>query len=334
MNKDFVLPFYFNLAYRKNCPISVTIELLTMCNLDCEHCYLPDHTNAGLNTERIKEILYDLRRMGVMNISFTGGEIFLRNDLFELIEFTRKLYMRVFLMSNGTILTEKQAERLSELSVAEFSTTLFSMNHQIHDRITRRKGSLEALLSSLQLLKRYGIRVRVKTPIMQSNVHSVKCIQNYCSEQGFSFSASPVIYAKNDGDSSPTALRAAEDHLRLAVEMVDEFEDRHENILHRFDVPCAALYCFFSIDSYGDVYPCNALLYKVGNIYENSLLDIWNHSKELQYVKGIKCSDLTECSGCEYKNICERCPGMALLDHGDLLACDTLAKAIAKIRAF
>jgi len=333
VTRDLFLPYYFNLAYRKNSPISVTIELLTRCNLDCEHCYLPEHNNLGLNTGKLKEILSELRNMGVMNISFTGGEIFLRDDLFELIDYARALFMRVFLMSNGTILTIEQAERLSKLSIAEFSTTLFSLEQQIHDRITRRDGSLERLLANLQLLKDNNIRVRIKTPIMQSNVNSIKDIRSYCDKQGFVFSASPVIYAKNDGNKSPTTLRAAKEHLHLAVKMMDEFEDRHENILHKFDVPCAALFCFFSIDSKGDVYPCNALFYKVGNIFESSLSDIWNYSKELKYIKNIKCNDLSECNQCTYKDICERCPGMALLDHGDILACDTLAKAIAEIRA-
>jgi radical SAM protein with 4Fe4S-binding SPASM domain len=88
----------------------------------------------------------------------------------------------------------------------------------------------------------------------------------------------------------------------------------------------------FAIDCHGDVFPCNSFLYKVGNIYENSVEDIWLRSEALEELKQIKNSDLKSCLGCNYKKYCERCPGMALLEKGDFKGCDSYAKTVAEIR--
>ena len=77
--------------------------------------------------------------MGIQNVSFTGGEVLIRKDIFEIIEYARKLYMRVFLLSNGTLLTDNIVARLQRFHITEFSTTLFSMNCDVHDSITRKK---------------------------------------------------------------------------------------------------------------------------------------------------------------------------------------------------
>lgn len=95
----------------------------------------------------------ELRELGIVNVSFTGGEIFLREDIFELIKTARDLHMRVFLLSNATLLTEQKIKMLSELYITEFSTTIFSLKEEINDFITEQKGSLKIILDNLQLLK-------------------------------------------------------------------------------------------------------------------------------------------------------------------------------------
>lgn len=97
--------------------------------------------------------------MGVLNVSLTGGEIFLREDLFDIIEYARNLYMRVFLLSNATLLNEQIAARLADLSIANFSTSIYSLDENVHDNITGKKGSLKSTLKNIQLLKEYNIEV-------------------------------------------------------------------------------------------------------------------------------------------------------------------------------
>lgn len=102
-------------TYKNRVPQSVTIELLTLCNLKCEHCYIPEHNNSGLDYLILKDLFKQLRKMGSLNLVLTGGEIFLRKDIITLVELARTLGFRVSLLSNSTMITDEQINQLSNL---------------------------------------------------------------------------------------------------------------------------------------------------------------------------------------------------------------------------
>lgn len=59
---------------------SVQIEVLTSCNFNCRHCYIPERSSEGLSFNKIDELSKAFFDMGVFNITLTGGELFLRSD--------------------------------------------------------------------------------------------------------------------------------------------------------------------------------------------------------------------------------------------------------------
>jgi radical SAM protein with 4Fe4S-binding SPASM domain len=332
MRNELSYEYFYHLAYTSNTPVSVMIELLSKCNLRCKHCYIPDYTNPGMSSGKIKSLLHELRELGVLNVSFTGGEIFLRDDIIELIETARNLHMRVFLLSNATVLKESTVRRLSELYISELSTTVFSLNADIHDSITGTKGSLSTVLRNLQRLKEYGIRVKVKTPVMSVNTYCFPDIQEYCIQNNFDFFVSPNIFSKLDGDGSPRNLRVSQEELQFIIKDIDRLNDNGKKEMYKHEVPCAALFYSFSIDCKGDVYPCNSFQHKVGNVYEQSVKEIWHESTSLKLINSIKKEDLQYCTGCNVQSKCYRCPAMAFNDSGSLLSCDTFAKTMAEAR--
>lgn len=335
-HSELALALFNNLAYKNNIPVSLVIELLTRCNLTCQHCYLPEHINDGLSTETVKKLLVQFRELGGTIVTYTGGEIFLRKDIFELIRFARDLRLRVILLSNGTLITEDDAKMLQKLYITEFSTTIFSMDSHIHDGITGIPGSLAKTIMGIRHLSAQGINVRVKMPIMKPNAMCIRDVHRFCISNNHQFSASPTIFSKNDGDERPKKLRASGGCLQKVIKEIDEINNETANNLSnifKYDVPCAALFSSFAIDCEGNVYPCNSLLYNIGNVYSLSLKEIWFNSKRLQDIKSIKKTDLKVCQSCKYSAFCERCPGMALLDSGDILACDTFAKEVARLRS-
>ena len=251
MNQKMMYDYFYHKAFIENKPVSVMIELLTNCNLNCEHCYLPSHTNKGLDYDTIKSLFKELRDLGIVNVSLTGGEIFLRKDIFKIIELARNCHMRVFLLSNGTLLDERKVLKLIDLNIAEFSTTIFSMNPEVHDSITGVKGSLSKLLENLEYFKGSNISIRIKTPLMKKNVSGYLDVYEYCKENGYDFLTSPLIFSKNDGDESPKNLRVCDKTLKQILPQIDLI-NRNDH-LHVDDVPCAALFYSFAIDSFGDV---------------------------------------------------------------------------------
>ena len=98
-----------------------------------------------------KSILRQFRELGGLNVTITGGEIFLHKDLMEIIQETRKLYLRVFLLTNASLIADSIAAKLRELNIAEISVSVYSMSTSEHDRITCQEGSLSRTLAGTLL---------------------------------------------------------------------------------------------------------------------------------------------------------------------------------------
>lgn len=317
-----------DVAIDNNVPLKVTIELLTKCNWRCKHCYIPNHNNNGINFEDLRNLLYELRDLGTLEVTFTGGEIFLRKDIFEIIELARSLHFRVNLLSNASLLDEEKIIKLSKLNIRIFSTTVFSMEDSVHDYITNSRGALKKTLDNILLMKKYNIPIKIKTPIMKYNTFDYRKIKEFCEYNNFKFQADTAITIKNDGDVSPISLRVKNEDLKTVISEINVDKDKK----YTFDLDreaCRSILYNLHITCEGDVYPCVSFVYKVGNIFENSITEIWNNSVSLQKVKKIKNKDLSECIKCDLKEFCSRCPGGALIEKNDLFGCDEYNKISA-----
>lgn len=332
MKNDLLLRYFNSQSYTYRIPVTVLIELLTTCNFKCEHCYLPNHSNRGMPTETVKRLLEDLRELGVVSVLFTGGEIFLRDDIFEIVEYARKLHLRVTLLSNASLLDPISVKKLSALYITEFSTTIFSLRPNINDSITKTKGSLSKILANLALLKNEGIKVKIKTPIMKTNAPYIDDVIEYCDRNDFEFMSTLSISLKMNGDFSTKKLRTDINAIQHVLKKIEGKAIMNTERFKTKDDPCPAIFCSLAIDCDGNVSPCNSIPFTVGNIFENTISDIWYHSKPLKQIQSITNDDLIVCSNCEYKLFCDRCPGMALLEGGSLYSCDPLAKIVAQAR--
>jgi radical SAM protein with 4Fe4S-binding SPASM domain len=86
-------------------------------------------------------------------------------------------------------------------------------------------------------------------------------------------------------------------------------------------VGCHAGIFYFSLRPNGDVYPCTFLPIKVGNIREQSLIDIWRNSKTLNTLRQ-RSALKGKCGTCEYRETCGGCRGRAYACTGDFLETD------------
>ena len=95
-------------------PQHLDIAITGKCNLACEYCFYADEMpgRSDLPTERWLAFFEELGRLEVMNVTLTGGEVFSRSDLFELIDSLVANRMRYSLLSNGTLISEKTVKQL------------------------------------------------------------------------------------------------------------------------------------------------------------------------------------------------------------------------------
>ena len=165
---------------------------------------------------------------------------------------------------------------------------------------------------------------------MDINCNDLNDIERYCKKNNFAFHVSPIIFPKLDGNDEPQKMMMKHKDLLKTLNKIDQVT--RNTHLHTDNIPCTALLHSFAIDCNGNVFPCNSFFYKVGNVYDNPIKNIWYDSKELKFIKSIRNTDLKGCISCEYSSQCDRCPGMAFLNHQDVFSCDEYSKELAKIR--
>lgn len=306
-----------NYATKKKWLTSLTLELLTSCNWNCIHCYITDNKNKGLSTDLLIDIFKQARKIGVIDLTFTGGEIFLRKDIMILIRKAKEMGFNINLYSNISLLNDKLIKELSQLYISSIYCTIFSLEEKIHDSITKVKGSLKKCLNILKDLKKYKIPVIIQTPLMNINYNSFRELVKFCKRNEFQYKVDKEIIPKLNGDKTPLKYKLKYSQLLEIVEETDLINNYEVKEHKKDDLMCIPICHSLYIDSNGIVYPCNRFLIKIGDIKKESLEYIWSNSEILHKYQNLKWSDATDCINCKINKFCVRCPGLALLENGN-----------------
>ncbi len=306
-------------------PLSVQLDLTYRCNERCIHCYLDHEDHGEMTPAEILGLLDQLAAAGVFFLNVSGGEIFMRPDLFTIIEHARKLQFSVKLKTNGVMIREAKARRIAALGVEAVQISLYSHDAATHDEITKLRGSFKRTVEGARLLRDAGVKVIFANVLMQQNADHYKQVQALAAEMGIRYEVDATITPMMDGDRGIVALNM--DGGRLAAIMHDTtlLGDQAERLLaapsgpNPLDeayktLPCSAGHTACYVSPYGDVFPCVQFPFKVGNVREQAFIDIWKHSPQLNEVRAIRVSDLEGCSSCVHGSSCARCPGLAYLE--------------------
>lgn len=311
-------------ALRLGIPLGAQLDLTYRCNERCVHCYLDHDDHGEMTLAEIKDLLGELAEAGVFFLTISGGEIFLRPDLFDILEHARKLLFSVKIKTNGILIREAQARRLADLGVEGVQISIYSHRPEVHDRITLVPGSLERSIRGARLLKAAGVKVTFANVLMRQNVDDYLDVKALAEEVGAGFNVDPTITPMMDGDRSILSLNIDRAALRRVVrdtELVDDVSEfcapptgpfEEEDAFAR--VPCSAGHTSCYISPYGDVYPCVQFPLPSGNIRQTKFIDIWRDSPQLAEVRSISLGDLQGCSSCGNQKSCTRCPGLAYME--------------------
>lgn len=191
---------------------SVMFELNWRCNLDCQFCYLTYEERAvgekqkpEMTTGQIAEILRQLVGEGCYQVAFTGGEIFLRKDIYEIIGTATRLGFQVTLLTSGSLLDEDAVRRLKELRVHKCSISFHAMDEAIFDRITQRPGSYRKVRRAVELLLAAGVDMELKTLGTTLNKDDVLKVNEWARSLGILHRFDGEVTTRNDGDPAPLA---------------------------------------------------------------------------------------------------------------------------------
>ncbi len=329
------------LTLSRNIPVSATLELTRRCPLSCRHCYLPEtrgRARAGreLNAAQWKKVLKQLASAGSLYLTFTGGEPLLRPDLEELCSFAKGLSFDVRVFSTGLGLTPRRASALKKAGVSAFEMSFYG-RPEVHDVVTGLKGSFGRSLAAARLLKKAGIKVRVKVPLMRGNLAQAGFLKGLARREGFGIAFDPVITAANDGDRAPLSLRLRGADMAKAVKLLGQPPEAQPRLEAQppteaeppLDFLCGAGRNVAAVGPDGTLYPCLQLPVPLGNLARSGFQKLWNNSGWLKKWRSAGEKDLKACARCPDAPYCSRCPGVSLVEEGDIFAPNAPACALA-----
>jgi len=310
---------------QRGIPLSVQLDLTYRCNERCVHCYLDHHDQGEMTTAEIKDLLDQMADAGVFYLTISGGEILMRQDFFEILEYARARTFCIKLKTNGILIRKKEADRIKDLGVESVQISIYSHVPEVHDAITKLPGSLAESIEAIRRLRAHGIHVVMANVLMAQNVHDYHGVKALAAELGAQFIIDPTITPMMDGDRSILGLNVDEAALREVFQNealtgnAEEFcaPPQGPDAEALDAVPCSAGHTACYVSPYGDVYPCVQFPLPSGNVRRMKFADIWRDSPQLKEVRSIKLRDMPTCSQCAHGETCTRCPGLAYLE-GDM----------------
>jgi AdoMet-dependent heme synthase len=313
-------------------PLSALFELTGRCNLDCGHCYLDiAHPPPELSTKEALGVVDQLADAGTLFLTLSGGEIFVRDDALIIARHARQRGLALRILTNATRVDASLARQVAALHPQTVQVSIYGAHAAAHDPVTRRRRALRRTLRGLVHLRRAGVRLALKAPLLQSVAGEIDRLHALAARLGAPISFDPFIKPRHDGDTAPLALRAGSDALAAAL------ANPKAGLLEpgplpstpaADEAPCALGRRTVRIDPLGNVYPCPSWPEPAGNLRQTSFLELWRGGPLLDRLRAIRWGDLRgDCHNCGQAGYCQRCAAMALLEHGDALgplreACD------------
>ena len=300
------------------------MELTHRCHLDCVHCYLDDNHDhdsqrGELSTAEVCGAIDQLRVAGCLFLTITGGEVFLRKDLFEILSHARRVGLAVILYTSGTHLTPARLDRIAALYLRRVELSVYSSDAEVHDRITQLPGSHAKTMQALHGLLARAVPVRIKAPIMRDNFDSYPGLKALAEKLGIALLADVTVNPSNGGGRATTAQRMSAAQLVEFYEKpeIQAFAQVKRRLPQAQDPICAIGKRSCVIGPNGDVRTCLGFATPIGNLRTQSFAEIWNRSPVLARLRTLAVTDVTVCSQCEKSAYCNRCAGMAALEDGD-----------------
>jgi radical SAM protein with 4Fe4S-binding SPASM domain len=322
-------------ARRARVPEGATFELTYGCNLRCVHCYNPTHRVLPheLTTVEVHSILEQCADLGLATICFSGGELFVRPDVFEIFEHARRLGLILELISNATRITPEIADRLTPIGFRHLAISIYGATKRTYERVTSVPGSYDKFRAGLRCLVTRELPLTVRMPVMTENAHEVGEARVLVEGMGIRFQYCLDITPGSDGDLGPLTHRLSPDaKLRIDLAMKGDRPPARDDASCRASddfFGCACGHTRFAITPYGEMNLCVAFPSPRYDLRTGSVKAGWEVLKRT--VDDAKPSARYECPDCDVRTYCRQGRSDAWLETRDISACLPHYKELATL---
>jgi len=314
-------------------PVHVVWEITLACDLKCQHCgsRAGKHRTGELSTAECFDLIRQMARLGTREVTIIGGEAYMRRDWVELIREIRAQGMDCTMQTGGLHLTEERIKAAAAAGLQAGGVSIDGLP-ELHDRLRGVKGSFEAAMKALRLMREHGLTTSVNTQITSQVMPQLRELLELFIEAGAKNWQIQLTVAMGRAADNPELLLQPYDLLELMPLIAELYREgvgrglllQPGNNIGYFGPyesvwrgsgddrvhwsSCNAGENTMGIEADGTIKGCPSLptnTYSGGNIRDLTLEHIWRQTPELSFARTRTVDDLWGfCRTCYYADVC------------------------------
>ena len=317
-------------------PVSGTLELLPVCNMNCDMCYIRKSKKevdleGGLHSaEDWIKLGKEMARAGVLFLLLTGGEPLLFPEFQKLYLELRKLGMILTINTNGTLFDEEWADFFAKNKPRRINITLYGTDDTTYEKLCHYPGGFTKTMKAIQLLRERDIDVKINGSVTRENYKDMERIYEIGEHMGVPVHMDTYMLPGIKERMLPFTKQArllpeeaaAAEIAMLKREMTSEaFKSYVKNTVLQLErketsypdgISCLAGNCSFAIGWQGHMRPCVTFEAPAVSVFEKGFMAAWQEIS--QKSKTLKLSKA--CMDCSFRPVCKTCPASAYLENG------------------
>lgn len=317
---SFLKAFDLSLELNKVMPPKFIVwDCTRRCNLNCEHCGAKKETyGKELSTAQVKQSIKKLRNYGIKHFVVTGGEPLLRNDLFEIFSYAKKLGLKTGLSTNGILIDDKNAKKIA----AFFDSIQISLDgtREIHNKIRGNSQAFQKTIKAIKILTEYPKnQITISSVITKSNIDNLEQMSRVIEKMNVDcWKISSIMPIGNVNINRDLYLNkkqflklirfAAANKKRLKIEVgenlgyLGKYDKQVKN--EPFLCPVGYMACCIGVD--GNIRGCpeqpDNEYFKEGNTLDDDFARVWEKGFKKYRTKQLV--NNKRCKNCKYQNNC------------------------------
>ena len=318
-------------------PLNGSLELLPLCNMNCDMCYIrlsPEEMKKRGRLHTAEEwirLAGEMEEAGVLFLLLTGGEPLLFQDFRRLYLELRQMGMILTINTNGTLLDEDWADFFGRYRPRRINITLYGKDDTAYETLCHYPGGFEKALRAIRLLKEREVDVKINGSVTKNNRRDMEAIYRIGQELDVPVHMDtymlPGIHERGKPFEEQTKLEPEEAAASELEVMRTEWDResffayvreinrqlKEEKKVYPDRISCMAGNCSFTVNWQGEMRPCVTLeepgvpVFETG--FETAWQEIRTRSKEFQMNP--------KCRKCRLRPVCKTCVACAKLETGE-----------------
>lgn len=324
-------------AKQQRVPITGSLELLPLCNMNCDMCYVRLSREEMEKKGRLRtveewlELAHQMEQAGVLFLLLTGGEPLLFPDFKKLYRELKQMGMILTINTNATLIDEEWAAFFGMYKPRRINITLYGADEESYEKLCHYPDGFDKTIRAVRLLREQKVDVKISCSITKVNCSSLEKIFDIGNQLDVPVHIDPYMMPgtrERDYSYAPqtrvTPEEAAQTSLKaLKIQLSEDFYKQYicqsiERVQNpdfpRGDdhVSCLAGNCSFTVNWQGEMRPCvmmtepSAPVFEIG--FENAWKEVCSGTREIR-INPI-------CTECSLRPLCKICAAGALLETG------------------